>query len=363
MKSFFRVDHVGSLLRPTALKQARLAYDAGNLEQTELEIIENQAIDTAIAMQESLGLPSITDGEFRRAIYFGHFTENVSGYTMMESNISFDEDDKQIKYLSPAVTGKLQWVKGIATDELAYVRQRTSRTPKITLPSPTDQHMFRYREDVSKQVYPDLDEFFADVAQVYQQELAALAQVGATYVQLDDTTFTLFCDEKWRQRVVERGYDPQILVTKYVQLVNDCIKNVPDEMTIAMHMCRGNNQGEWLFSGGYDAVAEIVFSQIDVDSLFLEYDSERAGSFAPLRFIPHGKFVVLGLVTSKSPQLETEDELVRRIEEAAAYFPLERMGISPQCGFASTLPGNPLTEADQQQKLALIVHTAEQVWG
>jgi 5-methyltetrahydropteroyltriglutamate--homocysteine methyltransferase len=362
-KPFFRADHVGSLLRPPALKQARIAYDAGELGLAALTEVENEAIDAAIAMQEAVGLQAITDGEFRRAIYFGHFTDKVEGYTMVESNISFDEDDKQIKYLSPAVTGKLRWRQGIATAELAYVRERTSRTPKITLPSPTDQHMFRYREGVSDAVYPDLDEFFQDVAQVYQQEIAALAQAGATYVQLDDTTFTLFCDEKWRERVVVRGYDPADLLTKYVQLINDCLTESPPEMTLALHMCRGNNQGEWLFSGGYDAVAEAVFSEVQVDTLFLEYDSERAGTFAPLRFIPSDKRVVLGLVTSKSPQLESADHLVSRIEAAGAYFPVERMGLSPQCGFASTLPGNPLTEAEQRQKLALIVHTADRVWG
>ncbi|MEM7118116.1 MAG: 5-methyltetrahydropteroyltriglutamate--homocysteine S-methyltransferase [Chloroflexota bacterium] len=363
MKRFFRADHVGSLLRPTPLKEGRIAYDAGNLPYEALLTLENKAIDHVIAQQEALGLQAVTDGEFRRANYFVRFNERVNGYTMMESNISFDEDDKQIKYLSPAVTGKLQWVESVAMDELAYTRTRTDKTVKITLPSPADQHMFRFREGISDDVYPDLEQFFADVTAVYQQELHALAQAGARYVQLDDTTFTLFCDEKWLQRVVARGYDPQTLLNQYIRLINSIAQSTPPDMTLAMHMCRGNNQGEWLFSGGYDAVAEALFSQVQVDSLFLEYDSDRAGSFEPLRFIPHDKFVVLGLITSKAPQLEREGELVRRIEAAAAYFPLAKMGLSPQCGFASTLPGNPLDEAAQWRKLELIVQTANRVWG
>lgn len=253
----------------------------------------NEAINHVIAKQEALGLQAVTDGEFRRANYFVRFNERVNGYTMMESNISFDEDDKQITYLSPAVTDKLEWVESVAADELAYSQTQTDKTIKITLPSPADQ---------------------------------------------------------------------QTLLNQYITLINNIAQNAPPTITLAMHMCRGNNQGEWLFSGGYDAVAEALFSQVAVDSLFLEYDSDRAGTFEPLCFIPRNKFVVLGLVTSKAPQLEQEDDLVKRIEEASAYFPLERMGLSPQCGFASTLPGNPLDEAAQWEKLALIVATARRVW-
>ncbi len=363
MKQFFRADHVGSLLRPESLKQARAWFAADQLSNAEFASFENEAIDHVLAKQADLGLQAVTDGEFRRAIYFGHFNEKVDGYTMMESNISFDEDGKEIKYLSPAVTGKLKWVQGIATNELYYVKNKSDLVPKITLPSPTDQHMFRYREGISDAVYPDLEEFFTDVAAVYQAELQALAAKGATYVQLDDTTFTLFCDEKWRGRVVERGYDPDKLLTQYVDLINSVAANAPADITLAMHMCRGNNQGEWLFSGGYDAIAEQLFSDIQLDSLFLEYDTERAGTFMPLRYLPQNKFVVLGLVTSKSPALEKQSDLIQRIETAAKHFPIERMGLSPQCGFASTLPGNPLTEDDQWRKLALVVETAEQVWG
>lgn len=363
MNTFYHADHVGSLLRPNYLKEARQAFDQGHIPYTELQSLENQAIDSVVAKQESLGLQAVTDGEFRRAIYFGHFNEKVEGYTMMESEISFDEDGKQITYLSPAVTGKLKWVRGIATEELAYLQQRTKQTAKVTLPSPTDQHMFRYREGLSDAVYPDLDQFFEDVVEVYRQEFKALAQAGAQYVQLDDTTFTLFCDEKWRQRVVERGYDPHALLQQYITLINKVAESAPAGLTVAMHMCRGNNQGEWLFSGGYDAVAEPLFNKIAIDSLFLEYDSERAGTFEALRYIPQDKFVVLGLITSKSPELEDADDLLRRIEEAGVYFPIERMGLSPQCGFASTLPGNPLDENAQWEKLALAVRVAERLWG
>lgn len=359
----FRADHVGSLLRPPELLAAYEGVANGRLSPTELNAMAAEYSRAAIAMQERLGLQGVTDGEYRRVIYFGHFTTAVSGFTMTESEISFDEEGRSIKYLSPTVTGKLRHVGGIATDEFEFVQANTNRTPKITLPSPADQHAFRYREGISDSVYPNLDEFFADVAQVYRTELAALGKLGARYVQLDDTTFTLFCDAKWRERYQSRGYDPDVMVGRYVDLINAAVAEKPADMAVVMHMCRGNNQGEWLFSGGYDAVAEALFSRLDLDGFFLEYDSERAGSFAPLRFVPPSKRVILGLVTSKSPQMESETALLRRIEEAGTYFPHEQMGLSPQCGFASTAPGNPLTPDDQWRKLALVVQVADRAWS
>ena len=358
----FRADHVGSLLRPAELLAAYEGVENGRLSRADLYDIAARHSREAIAMQERIGLQGVTDGEFRRVIYFGHFTTAVSGFTMTESEISFDEDGRSIKYLSPTVTGKLRHVGGIATDEFKFVQANTSRTPKVTLPSPADQHAFRYREGISDAVYPDLDEFLADVAQVYRTELAELGKLGASYVQFDDTTFTLFCDAKWRERFRVRGYDPDDMVRRYVELINAAVAEKPAGMAVVMHMCRGNNQGEWLFSGGYDAVAEAIFTRLDLDGFFLEYDSERAGSFAPLRFIPPSKRVILGLVTSKSPQMEEEADLLQRIEAAGRYFPHEQMGISPQCGFASTAPGNPLTPDDQWRKLALVVQVAEKVW-
>jgi 5-methyltetrahydropteroyltriglutamate--homocysteine methyltransferase len=326
--------------------------------------VEDHYIKEAVALQEAVGLQAITDGEYRRIIYFGHFPAAVAGFTEMEAELDFkDEAGQKMKYLTPVVTGKLRRVRGIATEEYLYVKSLTNRTPKVTLPSPCSQHYFRWREGISEQAYPDKDEFFADVARVYQEELAELAALGVTYVQLDDVSLPLLCDERLRAGFAERGYDPDEMVDQYIEVVNEAIKYKPENMTIGMHMCRGNNQGKWLGAGGYDYVAERIFNGLTIDAFFMEYDSPRAGSFAPLRFMPVDKHVVLGLVSSKTPALEAEDDLLKRIDEASRYVPLDRLSLSPQCGFASTAPGNPLTVADQKRKLALVVKVAERVWG
>jgi 5-methyltetrahydropteroyltriglutamate--homocysteine methyltransferase len=254
-------------------------------------------------------------------------------------------------------------VRGIATDEYAYVRSHTRRTPKVTLPSPCSQHYFRWREGVSDRAYGSLQAFFDDVACVYREELAALAALGATYVQLDDVSLPLLCDDKLRTGVVARGYEPDALLNDYIALCNAALAERPAGLTIGMHLCRGNNQGKWLGEGGYERVAERIFGGLDVDYFCLEYDTPRAGSFEPLRFMPDDKTVVLGLVSTKTPTLESRDALRRRIDAAARYIPLERLCVSPQCGFASTLPGNPLSEEDQRRKLELVVDVARAVWG
>ena len=363
----FRADHVGSLLRPPELKEAYLAFEAGELSTAARQEIEDKHIRQVIAKQQELGLQTITDGEFRRLIYFGHFPDACHGFTLMESEIKFDEDGRSIKYMSPAITGKVSRRRPIAGPEVDFVQDLGlphNVIQKVTLPSPADMHAFRYREGVSDQagVYPDLDEFFADIAAIYQEEIADLAARGVRYIQLDDTTFTLFCDPKWRTRFAERGYDPDQFIDKYVDWINEAVANKPTGMTIAMHQCRGNNQGEWLFSGGYEAIAAKIFPRLHIDSFFLEYDSDRAGGFEPLRFMPKDKFVVLGLISSKVPELEAVEDLMRRVDEAEKYFPRNQMGISPQCGFASTAPGNPLNEDQQWQKLALAVEVAARAW-
>jgi len=355
----FRAEHIGSLLRPPELLAARRSGRSGE----DLRAIEDRLIDEAILGQERVGLESITDGEFRRSIYFGHFARAVDGFTEMEAASVFkDAEGRELRYTTPVVTGKLARRRGIATEELAYVQKRTKRTPKVTLPSPESQHFFRFREGVSDAVYPDLDELFQDVARVYREELDDLAERGATYIQLDCVSIPLLCDPKHRQTFRARGYDPDAFVTRYVDLFNESMRGRREELTLGVHFCRGNNQGKWLGEGGYDAVAEEAFRRLDADALFLEYDSERAGGFSPLQHVTRDKHVVLGLVSTKTPALESEDELVRRVEEASRYVPLERLALSPQCGFASTEAGNPLTLDDQWRKLELVVRTAARIW-
>jgi 5-methyltetrahydropteroyltriglutamate--homocysteine methyltransferase len=355
----FRAEHIGSLLRPKELLLAR----QGSSPPEALKEIEDRLIDEAIRGQERVGLSCITDGEFRRSIYFGHFARAVEGFTEMDAVSTFkDAEGRELRYRTPVVTGKLRRRHGIATDELAYVQKRTTRTPKVTLPSPESQHFFRFREDVSDEVYPDLDEFFDDVARIYREEIEALAERGAMYIQLDSVSLPLLCDPKHRDAFRARGHDPDSFVSRYVDLVNAAVGARPRELTLGVHFCRGNNQGKWLGEGGYKAVAEEVFSRLDADALFLEYDSPRAGGFGPLAHVRAGARVVLGLVSTKTPSLESEDELMRRVEEASRHLPLERLCLSPQCGFASTEAGNPLTPEDQWRKLELVVRTAEKIW-
>lgn len=365
--AFFRANHIGSLLRPGELKEAYRAYEAGETSEESRRVVEDRHIRRVVARQRELGLRSITDGEYRRLIYFGHFCDACSGFTLMESEAGLYGNDKSVKYLSPVITGKVRRLKPIAAHELAFVRglELPGITQKVTLPSPADMHAFRFREGISDRadLYPDLEELFEDIAVIYRQELVDLARNGARHVQLDDTTFTLFCDPAWRARFEARGYDAREFVGRYADWINRCIADRPPGLTVGLHQCRGNNQGAWLFSGSYEAIAERLFSSLKVDTFFLEYDSARAGGFEPLRFVPRGKTVVLGLVCSKTPVLEDADVLRRRIDDAARYFPLERMGVSPQCGFASTLPGNPLTEDDQWAKLSLVVDVARRTWG
>ncbi len=356
----FRAEHIGSLLRPPELRAARQS----SLSEEALQEIEDRLIDEAILGQERVGLESITDGEFRRSIYFGHFARAVDGFTEMEATSVFkDSEGRELSYLTPVVTGKLERKRGIATGELAYVQKRTKGTPKVTLPSPESQHFFRFREGVSDSVYPDLDEFFVDVARVYREELAELAERGATYVQLDSVSIPLLCDPTHRDAFRARGYDPGAFVSRYVDLFNEAVRGKPEALTLGVHFCRGNNQGKWLGEGGYEAVADEVFCRLDADTLLLEYDSERAGGFSPLQHVSKDKHVVLGLVSTKTSVLESEDELMRRVEDASRFIPLERLALSPQCGFASTEAGNPLTPDDQWRKLELVVRTAAKIWG
>ncbi len=360
----FHADHIGSLLRPPELRSARESFDQGRLSAAELRKIEDRCIREAVALQEQVGLQSITDGEFRRTIYFGHFPQAVSGFTEMDASMSFrDEQGRPMRYRTPVVTGRLRRERGIATEELKFVRSLTARTPKVTLPSPCSQHYFRWREGVSERAYPDMEEFFADLAAVYREELAELAALGATLVQLDDVSLPLLCDPTLRERFAARGYDPDVWVGRYIELVNRSLRDRSAELRLSIHLCRGNNQGKWLGEGGYDYIAERLFNELQVDFFCMEYDSPRAGSFAPLRFVPRSKSIVLGLISSKVAALEDPADLRARIDEASRYVDLERLALSPQCGFASTAPGNAITPEQQRAKLQLTVDTARSVWG
>jgi 5-methyltetrahydropteroyltriglutamate--homocysteine methyltransferase len=359
----FRAEHVGSLLRPEELKRARARCDDGEIDARALARVEDRLIIDAVRLQEELGFQGITDGEFRRYYYFDHFPAAVSGFTQMEAALDFqDEAGRRMKYTTPVVTGKIRRQRGIATAEYRYVASLTRGTPKVTLPSPSSQHYFRFREGLSNAAYPDLEEFFADVARVYREELAELGALGARYVQLDDVSYPLLCDPKHREVVKARGHDPDWLLDRYTAFTNEALRDRPKNLAVGLHLCRGNNQGKWLGEGGYDFVAEHMFGSLDVDFYCLEYDSPRAGSFAPLRFVPADRVVVLGLISTKTPALESADAIRRRIDEAARVVPLERLCLSPQCGFASVAAGNPVTAEVQRRKLALVVEIATAVW-
>jgi 5-methyltetrahydropteroyltriglutamate--homocysteine methyltransferase len=360
----FRAEHIGSLLRPPALLAARQAAEEGRLSAEGLRAEEDHHIRDAVRLQEDVGLEVVTDGEYRRGIFFGHFGAAVSGFTEMEAEMSFrDAVGAPMRYRAAVVTGRLVRQQGIATDEFRFVRALTRRTPKVTLPSPSSQHFNRWRQGVSERAYPDLEEFFADVTAIYRAELAELAALGATYVQLDDVPLGLLCDPQHRAAFRAKGYDPAAMLDRYIALVNAALAGRPPGMTMGIHVCRGSNQGKWLAEGAYDYVADRAFAGLMVDAFFLEYDSPRAGGFEPLRHVAPGRSVVLGLVSTKTPALEAADELSRRIDAAARFVPLERLALSPQCGFASTAPGNPLSPDEQRRKLELVVDVARRVWG
>jgi 5-methyltetrahydropteroyltriglutamate--homocysteine methyltransferase len=360
----FRAEHIGSLLRPPALLAARGAAERGEISADALRAAEDQHIRDAVRLQEEVGLEVVTDGEYRRGIYFGHFGEAVSGFTEMDAEMTFHGAEGQaLRYRAAVVTDRLVRHRGIATEEFRFVRSVTRRTPKVTLPSPSSQHFLRWRPGVSDRAYPDLEEFFADVAAIYRAELRDLAALGATYVQLDDVPLGLLCDPQHRATFAAKGYDPSRMLDRYIALVNAALAGRPPGLTVGVHVCRGNNQGKWLGEGAYDYVADRAFARLEVDAFFLEYDSPRAGGFEPLRHLAPGRSVVLGLVSTKTPALEDPDDLRRRIDAAARLVPLERLALSPQCGFASTAPGNPLLPAEQRRKLELVVGVARRVWG
>lgn len=360
----FHADHVGSLLRPAELRQAFRARSEGRIGAAEFTAAQDRAVREAVALQESVGLQSITDGEFRRASYWSHFAEGIGGLDVAPARFAFSDDSgERASFLAPHPVSRLKRPRTLSGDDFDFLKSCTARTPKVTLPSPPSMHFWGDWDTHLAAGYADEDAFFADLAEIYQAEIADLADRGATYLQLDEVPLAMLCDAAIRAGVSERGEDPDRLVDAYVQLVNNALAGRPAGVVVAMHLCRGNFKGKWLSEGSYGYVAERLFNDIGVDAFFLEYDSERAGDFAPLASVPEDKTVVLGLVSSKLPELESRDGLKRRIDEAAELVPLERLGLSPQCGFASVVTGNPVTRDDEAAKLELIVDLAAEVWG
>ena len=346
----YRADHIGSLLRPKKLRDA-----FRNLSGAELRAVQDDCIREVVKLQKDCGLEVVTDGEFRRISYWEKFVRLTKGLEVRDAVFTFhDAAGHESKFTAPYVSGKVSRTEPITLDEFQFQNQ------KVTMPAPSTMHFYRFTDWGS--AYRDAAEFFSELGKVYQQEMADLAKKGCRYVQLDEVAVAILCDPAAREKVKAGGEDPDRLVALYIDAINHAVKNRPAGMTVGVHVCRGNYKGMYLSEGGYDSVAEKFFSRTHVDHFLLEFDTPRAGGFAPLRFVPKGKGVVLGLVSSKTPQLESLDVLKRRTDEAARFLDAERLAISPQCGFASTMGGNPLTEADERAKLKLCVDAARAIW-
>jgi 5-methyltetrahydropteroyltriglutamate--homocysteine methyltransferase len=360
----FRADHVGSLLRPAALKEARGKRERGEITAEELKTIEDREIETVLRKQEAAGLRSVTDGEFRRAFWNYDFLGEIDGVEAYLGERKIKFQGPQPKPMMLRVIGKLGGYRAHPMiDHFKFVAAHAKAMPKMTIPSPSSLH-FRYgRDAVPVDIYPDMDDFYRDLGEGYRKAVRAFSDAGCRYLQLDEVNFTYLCDPKLRAFVANRGEDPEALPHVYARMINAALSDVAPDMIKAMHLCRGNFQSTFVASGGYEPVAEILFNEINIDAYFMEYDSDRAGGFAPLRFVPKGKMVVLGLVTSKSGALESKDELKRRIDQAARFIDLDQLCLSPQCGFASTEEGNILAEDEQWAKLRRIAEVAEEVWG
>ena len=363
----FRADHVGSLLRPPALLDARERRQRNEISADDLRRVEDEAIREVVKLQEDIGLQAVTDGEFRRTLWHVDFLQQFANVAVTRSpvKVKFHTAEGDIERSPSAlrVGGKLARPHPIFVDHFKFLKSIARATPKLTIPSPSILHFRGGRSAVDEKAYPDMAEFYADLARVYNEEVRDLAAAGCRYLQIDEVNFAYLCDPKLREQVQNIGEAPSTLPHTYARLINQSIASRPKDMTVCMHLCRGNFEGAWVAEGGYEPVAEILFNEIDVTGYFLEYDTARAGDFKPLRFVPKGKVVVLGLVTSKMGKLESKDDLKRRIDEASKYVPLDQLALSPQCGFASGARGNKLALDDEIAKLRLIVVVARVVWG
>ena len=351
----FRADHIGSLLRPKKLREAFRKHSLGEIPAEALRAVQDEAIREVVALQQDCGLGVKTDGEFRRVSYWEKFVRLTKGLEVKDAMFTFhDAEGHESKFTAPYVSGKVSRAEPITVDEWGF------GNTKLTMPAPSTMHFYRFTDWGS--AYNSAEAFFRDLGKVYQAEIADLAKAGCKYVQLDEVAVAILCDPAAREKVKAKGGDPDRLVDLYIDAINEAVKGRPNGMTVGVHVCRGNYKGMYLSEGGYDSVAEKFFGRTNVDHFLLEFDTPRAGGFAPLRFVPKQKGVVLGLVSSKTPVLEKLDELKRRTEEASKYVDLDRLAISPQCGFASSIGGNPVTESDERAKLRLCVDASRQIW-
>jgi 5-methyltetrahydropteroyltriglutamate--homocysteine methyltransferase len=360
----FRADHVGSLLRTAPLKEARARHQAGAIPAAAVKAVEDEEIDKIIKKQEEIGLKLATDGEFRRSWWHFDFLKGLDGVESYSTDQGIQFHGVQTRAEGVHVVGKIGFSDHPMLEHFRFLKQHSHVVPKMTIPSPSVLHFRGGRDAVSRQVYPDIEEFFDDLAKAYRKAVHAFADAGCRYLQLDDTVWAYLCSEEQRQQARQRGDDPEQLPAIYARMINYAIEGRPGDMAITTHVCRGNFRSTWISEGGYEPVAEVLFGSVNVDGYFLEYDTERAGGFEPLRFVPKGdKSVVLGLVTSKSGTLEKKEDIKRRIGEAQKYVALEQLCLSPQCGFASTEEGNVLAESEQWAKLTMIAELSREVWG
>lgn len=358
----FRADHIGSLLRPTELRQAFKDHQAKRIDDEYFAQIQDRCIRDVVALQEAAGFAVVTDGEFRRGSYWGRFVERIEGFVIKPAAFKFRDDrGHEVEFTGTYAAGKLSRRQPLALDEFNFLREVTQATPKITLPAPSTMHFYRCTDFADPAVYRDAESFFADLTRIYREEIAALAEAGCRYIQLDEVALALLCDPAIRRRIEDAGEKPDRLVDLYVESLNEAVSEAPGDVIFGVHMCRGNFKGHYLGAGGYESVAERLFTGARVNHFLLEYDTPRAGDFQPLRFVKD-KGVVLGLISSKVAALESIAELTRRTHEAARYIDLDRLAVSPQCGFASTVAGNPVTEADERAKLKLVVDAANEIW-
>jgi 5-methyltetrahydropteroyltriglutamate--homocysteine methyltransferase len=360
----FRADHVGSLLRTAPLKEARAKHAKREIDDAALQAVEDREIEKVIRRQEEVGLKLATDGEFRRSWWHFDFYRGLDGVEMFDTGKGIVFAGVETKAEAIRIVGKLGFSGHKHLDHFKFLKAHTKVTPKMTIPAPSTMHFRQGRQNISKSAYPDMDAFFDDLAKTYQKAIRAFYDAGCRYLQLDDTAWSMMCDPKEREHSRERGDNPDALPVIYAEVTNKALEAKPADMAITMHSCRGNFRSTFIASGGYEFVAEQLFGKVAIDGLFLEYDTDRSGGFEPLRYVPKGKTnIVLGLVTSKSGQLESKDAIKRRIEEATKYVPLDQLCLSPQCGFASTEEGNVLAEDEQWAKLRMIVELADEVWG